>query len=246
MIDFFHNIITPAMLPYTVPVAISLAYWLFVICTGLDFGTEALDGALDGVLDGAMDGAVDGAVDGAIDGVADGAIDGAADGATDGAVEGAGGTLLGMILNFLNLGKVPATVVFSLIFLKMWVFAYVYHIVLKPKIGGFAIPVLAITILATLVIFVLAIFATAYTTRPLRKLFIDKIQHGAQHLIGKICQVKTNKVTAKSGQAEMVIDDSPLLILVRCSEENGLTKGHEAVIVGYDEKDHIYDIRPLS
>lgn len=218
------------MLPFTIPFLMVLAYWLFVICTGLDFGSEALDGALDGVLDGAVDAATDGAIEAA----------------ADGALEAGAESLLGMILNFLNLGKVPATIVLSLIILKMWTFAYIYHILLKPSVGGFAIPVMAITIMASFAIVGGAVILTAYTTRPLRKLFIDKILHGAQHLVGEICIIKTSKVSARSGQAEMKIDDNPLIFMVCCSQENGLTKGSEAVIVDYDSKKNIYEVRPLT
>ena len=242
MIEFFHNIVLPAMLPFTIPFLMMLAYWLFVICTGLDFGSEALDGALDGLVDGVLDGAVDGVVDAA----ADGAIDAATDGAVGGAAEAAGESLLGMLLNFLNLGKVPATIVLSLIILKMWIFAYIYHILLKPNLGGLAIPLLAITIMVSFVIIVASVFLTAYTTRPLRKLFVDKIIHGTHSLVGNICIIKTSRVSAKSGQAEMKVDDNPLIFMVRCTQENQLSKGSEAVIVGYDSQKSIYEVRPLT
>jgi membrane protein implicated in regulation of membrane protease activity len=229
MIEFFNNIITPAMLPYTIPLGIVLAYWLFVICTGLDFGTDALDGAIEGVLDGAVDGAVDGAIDGA------GEVMEVAD---------APGCL-GSIVAFLNLGKVPSTIVFSLIIFKAWIFAYFYHIVLKPSLGVMAIPAFVITILASIAGFVGAVLLTAYTTRPLRKLFEHKIQHGQQHLIGKVCTIRSSLVSKKSGQAEIIIDSSSILLMVRCAEANSLKKGDEAVVVEYDSQANIYDVRPL-
>lgn len=237
------------MLPYSIVLGLMVAYWVFVICTGLDIGTEAFDGALDGAvesaLDGAMDAALDGAADAAVDSVADAAVDAATDGAMEGTVEAHNG-LFATLLAFLNLGQVPATIIFSLIILKMWLLAALFHLVLQPKLGFLAIPAIVLAIIAGLLILVVSVFLTAYTARPLRKVYAVRIQRGAAHLVGKICTIRSSRVTGTIGQAELVVDNHPLVLMVRNPEANGLAKDHEAVIVGYDESSNTYQVRSIT
>ncbi len=81
--DFVTTVLSLPTVIFTVPLGLSLFYWLFVVIGAIDI--DALDG-LDGGVDGALDG-----VDGALDGAADGALDGALDGLD--ALDGADGVL---------------------------------------------------------------------------------------------------------------------------------------------------------
>jgi hypothetical protein len=287
MIEFFHQIVQPCMLPYTGLLVLMLLFWGLAFATGIDLdgGLDGVDGALDGVdgaldgVDGALDG-VDGAldgVDGALDGVdgaldgADGAldgVDGALDGA-DGALDGADGALdgaesavdhadvahaavsspsvFGSVLSLLSFGKIPASIIFSVLVIVMWVLAYLYNFCLRPLFGDFAMPVaIVVGVVAFGVIFAVSIFISSLVLKPLAKAFEDEGQRGQQHLIGKSCVVTSSVVEAGFGEAEVAGETGPLLLSVRCAEENGLSKGDEALILGYNKERNTYQVRPLD
>ena len=84
MSDFFIASMAFPTVVYTIPLGLSLLYWVFVILGALDIDMFTPDGA-----DGALD-AADGAFTGAIKGAA-GKFDAAADGAFTGALKGAAG-----------------------------------------------------------------------------------------------------------------------------------------------------------
>jgi len=93
--DFVTTVLSLPTVIFTVPLGLSLFYWLFVVIGAIDIDAlDGLDGGVDGALDG-VDGALDGAADGAFDGAFDGldALDGA-EGALD-ALDGVDGALDG-------------------------------------------------------------------------------------------------------------------------------------------------------
>ncbi|MDP6115866.1 MAG: DUF1449 family protein [Planctomycetota bacterium] len=236
--EFFHQIITVGMLPYTIFLGIVVSYWLFMIIgfVGidlLDFDVDMPD--IDG-LDGAADGAIDGAIDGAADAVGDGAIESAGD-----AIEGSMGAFKSL-LAFLNIGTVPATIVLSFISVKLWFLAYVFNFWMPSSLRGF-FPPLVMGLLAFGVFFVTSAALTHITTRPFRRIFLHKTTHGQHHLVGKICVVKSTELAKGSkGQAELTVHDSDLLLDVQTNEENGFKRGEEAIIIDYESEKDVYEI----
>lgn len=241
MTEFFHQIIQPGMLPFTVSLGFVLLYWI-VCCAGL-VDLDMFDGAVDGVLEGSLDGAVDGAIDGALDGAADAAADGALDGAAD-AVSSGG--VFQSLAAFANFGKVPATIVLSILIFVMWVLAYLYHTLLLPKIGGFGFPILVVSLVMFVPIFLIGIGVTGLITRPLRPVFEDVRRLGHHQLVGQICVIKTTRVTDSFGQAELTHDGATLLLSVFCTSDNKLSRGNDAVIVGYVGSVDKYEVRAMD
>lgn len=223
--EFFQQIVTVGMLPYTIFLGIVVAYWLFMIIGFV--GIDLLDFDID-MPD------VDG-LDGAADAVGDGAIESAGD-----ALEGSMGAFKSLLV-FLNIGTVPATIVLSFISVKLWFLAFVYNFWLPASLRGIFPPVV-MGLLAFSAFFVVSTALTHITTRPFRRLFLHKTTHGEHHLVGKICIVKTSKVTNSFGQAELKVEDSDLLIAVRTKEELGFKKGDEAIIIDYESEKNVYEI----
>jgi len=244
ILQFLGNIFQPSMLLYTLLLCVVVLYWLIMILGFVGLDVLDFDLGLDGI-DGAEGiGAVDG-IDG-LDGVEGlGGADGAAEGldSAGDAAEGAAGPLVAL-LGVMNVGKVPVTIIASFLVLFMWILAYLYNICLSPSLQGWLswMPGLILFCLSFVLIFIAGSFLTSLTTRPMRKLFEHRPTHSQYHLIGKICKVKTSKVTTTFGQAELKVDDSHLLISVRCPEENTFAKGEEAVIRDYDQKKDVYEI----
>jgi hypothetical protein len=246
--EFIEFIFGPSMFIYTVLLLLMLLYWAVVLMGALDlefldgiFG--AADGAAEGAVEGAVDGVVEGAVDGAVDGVLDGAVDGTLDGAVEGVAEGTGSALRA-VLGFLNLGQVPATLILSVLVIFMWVQAYIINTCAPDWLRGWFPPfVFFMAVFA--VSFAFAYFLTGVTTRPLRKYFRHSAQRGHEHLVGKICRIRSGRVTPHVGRAEMTIGDSFLTIDVRAPAEEELKTRDEAVIVEYYKESDAYEVRKL-
>ena len=241
--EFFKFIAQPGMLPYSILLALALAYWLMVIIgfVGLDlldFHVHVPD----------VGEAAGGAVDGAAHAAADGAAHAAGEG-VGGAAEAAEGTFgaLKAILGFLNFGKVPVTIVGSFIALKMWILAYCYYSLLAPRFQALApwIPGIVLAGASLLLILLTSAFLTGLTTRPMRRIFAHRSTHGSEYLIGSTCKIKTSRVDATFGQAELKSDDSFLLISVRCDATSDLAKGDDALIIDYDQEKDIYTVSPV-
>jgi len=240
--DFFRQICSGAMLPYTILLGVVVFYWLVVIAgfldiDVLDFLGFGLDGAAEGAAEAATEAAAEAAAEGAAEAMTDG-IDGSLD-----ALDGSEG-LLNSVLGFLNLGRVPVTIIFSFIVLQMWVMAYLFNWLISPRLVQF-VPAVVLGIVAFAGTGVVSLFLAGLTTRPFRDVFKTETTHGAGHLVGSTCKIKTSRVTPKFGQAELKVEDSFLLIAVRCAEDAGLKRGDEAVIVGFNEERNTYDIRKL-
>lgn len=232
--EFFHRIIEPGMLPYTVILGLVVLYWLIVIIgvidiDFLDFG----DFGLDSVIDGAGEGLVEGAAEGVTEG---GALTESAAGGSSGAIHS--------ILSFLNLGRVPITVIISFLSLKMWILAYLYYFYVYAKLS-LSIPAIILSIGLFSVIFIVSLFLTGLTTRPFRKLFHHATTHGHHNLMGQICKIKTTEVTSDFGQAELRVDNSFLLLSVRCKDGTQFTKGDEAVVTSYNPEKDLYEIKKM-
>ena len=216
------------MLPYTVFLGAVIVYWLIVILGILDI--DALDfGDFD------------------LEGVGEGAAEGAAEALGEGEVstESSGSTgALHSLLNFLNLGKVPITVILSFVALKMWILAYLYSYFLAGKMGTI-IPGFLLGGFLFVGFLFFSLLLTGLTTRPLRKIFQHATTHGQQNLLGKICKIKTTEVTAEFGQAQLKIDSSFLLLSVRCKEGVEFSKGDEAIITGYNKEKDVYEVKKI-
>ena len=232
--EFFQQIITVGMLPYTIFLGIVVSYWLFMIIGFV--GIDLLDFDIDVPDVDGLDGAADGAIDGAADTVGDGAIESAGD-----ALEGSMGAIKSLLV-FLNIGTVPATIVLSFISVKLWFLAFVYNFWLPASLRGIFPPVV-MGLLAFSVFLVISSALTHITTRPLRRVFLHKTTHGQHHLVGKICRMKsTELIRGSKGQAELTVEDSDLLLEVQTNEEMGFKRGEEAIIIDYESEKDVYEI----
>jgi len=212
--EFLQVCFSTWMIPLTVVMILTVLYWLVVI-TGV-LGMELLDGLFGGLLDGATEGA--------------------AEGATEGALEAAGGFLGGLLMgicNWLSLGRVPATLVLSIIIFLMWIQGFIVKAVIEPMIGpdlGLLV-MLAVALTTFAGSAVAAIAVTGLIVRPLRKQFHHTTEHAGATLVGKTCRIKSTQVSDSWGQGEVELNRAPVILKVVCDEENNLTRGSEALIV---------------
>jgi len=230
---------------WSVLLAISLVYWLFVM-SGLVHLGEGADGAADGVADGASS-AVKGAFEGAGHEAAGDAPDAdvdAGDADVDMDVDGpeAHGPLHGF-LGLFRMRDVPVTVSFSLVVFFAWVACLVFTAV-AAKVGLEApLAVRALVGLVAAPLFALPLAKLA--TRPIAPLLTVKKAKSSKDLIGKTCTIRTGKADATFGEA--VVKDTGADLVLRVRVDTGsLSRGEEGLIVGFDEEREEYIVASMD
>lgn len=242
MLEFFQAALNFPTVIFTGLLGLVMLFWLLVLMAGVD--TDSLDFHADGTdLHVDMDGAeLDLAgPDAAPDMAADGDVDGASGAHLAGGTKGMGGA----VFDFLNVGKVPISIVGSVGILAAWFGSMLLELYGRPALGAFGAGLISgMACLALAGMGGLTLGALA--TRPLRGVFKHQTIHGQHALIGQVCTILTAKVTGTFGQAELKTNAAPLVLPVRCAHENRLVKGQHAVIAGYDPKTQTYLVGELA
>ncbi|MFJ8473207.1 hypothetical protein [Kitasatospora sp. NPDC094011] len=167
---------------------------------------------------------------------------GSAHGAPDGAHGAHGGHGTGHhggVLDALGLGGVPATVAVSLLVALAWFVSLAGTVLTSgaPARGG----VFAVALVAAWAV-------TRLLVRPLRRLFPEDRPITRGDFVGRVCVIRTGRVTADFGQAEVTAEDgSTATVQVRTPEpEPALTAGRTALIYDYDADGEHFLVAPFD
>ena len=234
MNEFLTVISTFPTIIFTVPVALTCAYWVFVIIGALDI--ELLD-TLSG-----LDSFFDGAGEGAAEAAAEAAGEVGAEAAAEAGADTAGGLLLGLLSAF-QIGRVPVTFTLSFWALASWAVAYT-GAWFAPQLGFAPIGFLPGLLISAAAFFIGGVVA-AIAVRPLGDAFETPEASKRADFIGHTCTIRTGRVDARFGQAECSDGGAGLLIEVRCNSVNGLQKGKKALIVSFDDEREAYVVEPM-
>ena len=237
-----------------IPVAL---YWV-----GTLSGVFSLDW-IDGV-DGAIDGASEGLAEAAGEALAEGAGEAAgeaagevfAESAGEAFHEGAGDAAADAldvhprpgVLEHLSFGDVPRSFSWSLVIGFAWLFSLLGSVYI-PGFDGLASSGLAtggvIAVVLGVVSLALGVVATSIALRPLNKAMRAGLGARRHQLIGRTCTIRTNRVDAAFGQAE--VDDGAMIIDVRTLDPTvELTHGARALIFNYDGDREVFLVSPLD
>jgi hypothetical protein len=157
----------------------------------------------------------------------------------DTAVPGLGGVGL-VVLQFFHVGTVPLMLLLSFLAVSMWGISVLTNYYLHNQ-----------SLLLALLFFVpnviVSLFTTKIVTLPFRAVFrsLHDERQATPEVIGKVCVIKTSKVDATSGQAEIVGHGAPLLLNVRTMGGEVLDKGEEALVVQCNEHTNTYIVARL-
>ncbi|MDT0267910.1 DUF1449 domain-containing protein [Streptomyces sp. DSM 44915] len=164
-------------------------------------------------------------------GVGAGAVD-AADGGAD-AGSGAGSGWFG-------LGGVPLTVSLSLLIALAWFAAMAGGELIGDGVGRALVPPAAL---------LLGWAGSWLAVRPLRRLFQAEPGLYHQHFVGRVCEVRTSRVTTSFGQAEVTADDGGTAIVqIRAEgpEAAELASGRRALIYSYEPDGGFFWVAPYD
>lgn len=141
-------------------------------------------------------------------------------------------------LQSLGLDGVPFTVALTLLDIYAFAITYLARKYLAPLFDGLLTATAAGAIIAVFAVLI-AIPLSALCIKPLRKLFITHEAIGKDQLQGRICTVTTLKVTSTFGQATT---EDGMLLNVRASEPNDLSKGSKVALLEYFEQYDTYSV----
>ncbi|MFH8381876.1 hypothetical protein ACH4E7_13150 [Kitasatospora sp. NPDC018058] len=145
----------------------------------------------------------------------------------------------GGVLDALGLGGVPVTVAVSLLVALAWFVSLAGTVLTTgaPARGG----VFAVALVASWA-------GTRVLVRPLRRLFPEDRPTTRGDFVGRVCVIRTGRVTADFGQAEVTAEDgSTATVQVRVLDaEPGLTVGRTALIFDYDVAGEHFLVAPFD
>ena len=210
----------PVNIAFTVLLIFVLLYWSTVLLGIIDISSVDVDIDLDADVD----------IDADVDVDADTDVEG----------HSGGSSWLGQSLQFFNFGRVPFMVVISFLILSMWAMSilinyYWGHGAWSTALIMF-IPNLAVSLLFTKLI-----------TTPLVPVFrhLDGSEQAVEY-IGQECILTLPASGQAIGQAEVLIDDTPLLVSVKLQDGQSMERGTKALIVGADEDGRYYLVKQLD
>jgi hypothetical protein len=160
------------------------------------------------------------------------------DGGGDASDEGLSGAL-----GAIGLGGAPASVVLSVLIALAWFGSFSGSaVLLESGLDSFLADVGVLT--AAIVV---AWFATKLLMRPLRRFFPEEQVASRADFLGQVCVIRTGRVDATFGQAEVTADDgSSALVQVRQTGEYELSAGTNALIYDYDADGEFFFVMPFS
>lgn len=152
-------------------------------------------------------------------------------------IDHANDTIFEGALSFLGISGVPVMIFGGVASVFAWV-ASIAAMKFVPDSLLFAI-------LAGLGAGVIGLGLGSLAVRPLHGIFNTATGPQRSAIVGKVCTVRSLRVDATSGTAE-VDGGAGFIAEVRCMRENDMTRGSKAIVYDYDPKEGIYFVGPLD
>ena len=143
----------------------------------------------------------------------------------------------------ISFGEVPKVLSLSLLVFFGWT-SSLAALYFYPPLAEMANRALWIGAAFSAVAFALAFGATALAVRPINKLLTAGAGPTRSDLVGKLCTIRTQRVDASFGQAE--VDHASSVVQVRDPQGRGFRYGQRAVIFDYDSDKEVFYIAPFD
>lgn len=244
MIEFLHFAFAPANAAFSILLSVVLLYWL-VVAVGLlntDFLDFDLDVDSDLDLDASGNGGIDMDVDADMDMDVDGDVDVDAHMDAQAHVHASVG-MGGVLMAFFYLGRVPLTVLITILVFSTWILSMLLHNAFNPSatLGPAGLALMVLCLLGGLV-------AVKVVGWPFALLY--KAMHAnpgqIRNVKGKICVMLGSASPGRIGQAEVRTDGAPVVVNVMVDSDQELARGQEAVILRHEKKGNVFVIAPVD
>ncbi len=146
-------------------------------------------------------------------------------------------------LAFINVGKVPLTIIIATFMLFWGVTGFSSNEIIQDVLGSFPSVFILVSCAAA---FVVGIIATKLVSGVVARLFPDVETYSSdnQSLLGQVAQVVSGQVTLKFGRAKIKDQyGNVLTVFCRISEGKEVPKrGDEIVLIDYDPSDNKFEV----
>ena len=171
-------------------------------------------------------------------------VDAGADLGVDGDVDVEAGDSHGVfadILQRFDLTEIPLTVSASLFLLTAWLTSFTL-----VELGGAWTTAFVWGSVVAVASATASLFVTSRLARVLKPLFRTHVAPRRSSLIGQVCEITTLRVDDDYGQAEVQDGGAGLLIQVRSSNADQLSRGSAALIFDYDADREVFHVKPME
>jgi hypothetical protein len=152
----------------------------------------------------------------------------------------------GGVLAGLGFGGLPSAIVFSLLVAVAW-FVSLAGTALLDGWGLGAAARIAVSVGVLLAALAVAWLVTRLVAVPLGRLFPAGSEASRHSFVGRLCVIRTGRVTADFGQAEVTATDgSSAVVQVRQHRADPLRAGSSALIYDYDPDGEFFWVMPAG
>jgi adenine/guanine phosphoribosyltransferase-like PRPP-binding protein len=141
-------------------------------------------------------------------------------------------------LESLGLDGVPLTVAITLVEIYGFVFVYIAKKFITPLFDGILTATASGFVIAVFAL-ILAIPFAAYTSKPLRRVFVTHEAIEKSDLIGTYCIVTTQTVTQTFGQARA---EDGMIYSVRTAPDHQIAGGSTVVLIDFNKDNDTYTV----
>jgi hypothetical protein len=149
------------------------------------------------------------------------------------------------IHNFISLGKVPVTIIFSAFTFVGWLLCMVGEMLLRGPISSVAGDIVY-GLAITPAVLVLAFFITGVVVRPLRGMFSLVTEHAGTSLHGRMVRITSRSANSTFGTAICDNAGAGIIMNVVCRDGITIKRDEMAVVVEYDAAKQTYLVAPFS
>ena len=150
-------------------------------------------------------------------------------------------------LAFINVGKVPLTIVVSTFLLFWGITGFACNGIIQRAFGSFPSVFILLSCGAA---FVVGIIGTKFLAGAIARVFpeVESYSSSNETLLGQVAQVVSGQVTSKFGRAK-VKDQYGNVLTVFCKVRDGKEvpkRGDEVVLVDYDPSDNKFEVTKME
>ena len=148
---------------------------------------------------------------------------------------------LSSVLAFFNIGHMPLMVFVTFFTLPLWAIT----LLANEAFGGGSILIGLAVLLGTAFV---SLFIAKFLTIPIAKFYrkVKENTEAVKNIVGKICTAKLPITPDQTGQAEIKVNGTSVLINVRTREGLSVQKGSTALVIDFNEAQKVYYVEPYN
>ncbi len=146
------------------------------------------------------------------------------------------------VLSFFNIGDMPLMIFVSFFTFPLWAITLIVNDFLGISSFLVGLPVF-------LGAFVVSLFVAKFLTIPIAKMFRNAKQNteALDNIVGQVCVAKLPISHDQSGQAEIKVEGTAVLINARTNKDGTIIpKGGKALVIDFDQAGKFYFVEPYS